>query len=92
LCAARDAGRRAGLGQGKAPPPFLSPPLRRHHFLGPKRVEVGLYYGKDQEQAKNPAKTSEREIALNNFFPFSFSSSLLKFLVLKKNFFFRSRR
>ena len=55
-------------------------------------MEVGLYYGKDQEQAKNPAKTSEREIALNNFFPFSFSSSLLKFLVLKKNFFFRSRR
>ena len=73
---------RAGLGQGKAPPH----PCPRPHFLGPKRMEVGLCYGKDQEKARNPARTSKREIPLNNFFPFSFSSYLFKLLVLKKFF------
>lgn len=87
MWAARDAGRRAGLRQGKAPsiPPPTPPPATPPHFLGLKRMEVGLYYGKDQEKARNPARTSKREIPLHNFFPFSFSS-LIKFLVLKKFF------
>lgn len=62
-------------------------PTPSPNSLGPKRMEVGLYYGKDQEKAKNPARTTKQEIPLNNFFPFSFSSSLFKFLVLKKVFF-----
>ena len=69
-----EGGARAREG----PPPFRPPRPRppRQHVLGTKRMEVGLYYGKNQEKAKNPARTSKLEIPLNNFFPFSFSSSL----------------
>lgn len=70
------------MGKGR-PRPIPGP---APHFLGPKRTEVGLCYGKDQEKARDPARTSKREIPLNSFFPFSFSSSLFKVLVLKKIF------